>query len=42
MLQIMVSGIFALVSFGYLSAVLMVLLKHDRKPAPVRVKSRRF
>lgn len=31
---------FALVSCGYLSAVLMVLLHHDRK-APARVRGRK-
>lgn len=39
MLHILISAIFALLSFGYLSAVVMVLLKHDQK-APAKARRR--
>ncbi len=40
MIRILISAIFALVSGGYLSAVLMVLLKHDQK-TPVKARRTR-
>jgi hypothetical protein len=39
MLRIIISTIFALFSFGYLSAILTVLLRRDQK-APARIRRR--